>query len=231
MVKNLPANAGDTGDLGLIPGSGRSPGEKNGNPLQYSCLENPGRGASQASVYGVAKNWTQLSDWTHTTQAVSHSLSPGFPRLNYPHLESMLSHLSVMTIWSFFHFCDRQQLKSYLEVEFHKNLCFMDTLKCRVVQYLRCHAPSAEVQGSIPGQGTKFHKPQLKIPHAATETWCSQNFFFNFYFYFILLYNTVFVLPYIDMSPPRVYISSQSWTPLPPPTPYHLSGSSPCQFF
>ena len=41
MVKNLPASAGNTGDMGLIPGSGRSPGEGNGNPLQYSCLENP----------------------------------------------------------------------------------------------------------------------------------------------------------------------------------------------
>ena len=36
-----PSNAGDSGDIGLIPGSGRSPGERNGNPLQYSCLENP----------------------------------------------------------------------------------------------------------------------------------------------------------------------------------------------
>ena len=50
----------------------------------------------------------------------------------------------------------------------------------------------------------------------------------KFYFYFILLYNTVLVLPYIDMNPPRVYTSSQSWIPLPPTTPYHLSGSSPC---
>ena len=41
MVKNLPANTGDAGDLGLIPGSGRSPGGGNGNPLQYSCLGNP----------------------------------------------------------------------------------------------------------------------------------------------------------------------------------------------
>ena len=41
LVKNLPANAGDTRDMGLIPGLGRSPGEGNGNPLQYSCLENP----------------------------------------------------------------------------------------------------------------------------------------------------------------------------------------------
>ena len=40
MAKNLPANAGDAGDVGLIPESGRPPGEGNGNPLQYSCLEN-----------------------------------------------------------------------------------------------------------------------------------------------------------------------------------------------
>ena len=41
VVKNLPANAGDAGDVGSIPESGRSPGVRNGNPLQYSCLENP----------------------------------------------------------------------------------------------------------------------------------------------------------------------------------------------
>ena len=45
---------------------------------------------------------------------------------------------------------------------------------------------------------------------------------------FFLLYNTVLVLPYIDMNPPRVYMSFQSWTPLPPPSPYHPSGSSQC---
>ena len=47
-------------------------------------------------------------------------------------------------------------------------------------------------------------------------------------FFFFWLYNTVLVLPYIDMNPPQVYTSSQSWIALPPPTPYHLSGSSPC---
>ena len=52
--------------------------------------------------------------------------------------------------------------------------------------------------------------------------------FFFLLFYFILLYNTVLVLPYINMNPPRVYMCSQSWTPLPPPSPYHLSGSSQC---
>ena len=53
VAKNLPANAGDAG---LIPRSGRSPGEGNGNPLQYSCLRNPmDRGAWQATVHGVNK--------------------------------------------------------------------------------------------------------------------------------------------------------------------------------
>ena len=52
-------SASNAGDLGSIPGSGRSPGEGNGNPLQYSCLENPmDRGAWWAIVHGVAKSWT-----------------------------------------------------------------------------------------------------------------------------------------------------------------------------
>ena len=60
MVKSLPASAGD---VGSIPGSGRFPGEGNGNPLWYSCLENAmNRGAWQAVVYGVAKNRTQPSN-------------------------------------------------------------------------------------------------------------------------------------------------------------------------
>ena len=59
VVKNLPANAGDIRDAGSIPGSERCPGEGNGNPLQYSCLENPmDRGAWQATVHEVAKSQT-----------------------------------------------------------------------------------------------------------------------------------------------------------------------------
>ena len=59
MVKNLPANAGDAGDVGLIPGSGRCPGGGHGNLLQYSCLINPmDRGAWQATVHGVTKSQT-----------------------------------------------------------------------------------------------------------------------------------------------------------------------------
>ena len=63
MVKNPPANAGGIRDAGLIPGSGRSPGEGHGTPLQYSCLEDPmDRGAWRATVHEVAKTWTRLSD-------------------------------------------------------------------------------------------------------------------------------------------------------------------------
>ena len=58
-VKNLPANAGDVRDSSSIPGSGRSPGKGNGNPLQYSFLENPmDRGAWRTVVHGVTKSQT-----------------------------------------------------------------------------------------------------------------------------------------------------------------------------
>ena len=58
VVKNLPANAGDMRDVGSIPGSGRSPGEGNGSPLQYSCLENPNgqRSLAGCSPWGH-KDW------------------------------------------------------------------------------------------------------------------------------------------------------------------------------
>ena len=59
MVKNPPANAGDIKDAGFISGSGRSPGEGHGNPLQYSCLGNPmDRGAWQARIWRVTKSQT-----------------------------------------------------------------------------------------------------------------------------------------------------------------------------
>ena len=62
MVKSLPCN---TGDLGLIPGLGGSHGKGNGNPLQYSCLENPmDGGAWSATVHGVTKSQTRLSEFS-----------------------------------------------------------------------------------------------------------------------------------------------------------------------
>ena len=61
VVKNLPANAGDIRDAGSVPGSGRSPGGGHGNPVQYSCLENPvDRGVWQVIVHSVAQSQTQL---------------------------------------------------------------------------------------------------------------------------------------------------------------------------
>ena len=65
VVKNLPANGGDTRDAGLISGLGRSPGGGCGNPLQYSGLENPmDREAWRATIHGVTKSPTQLNDFT-----------------------------------------------------------------------------------------------------------------------------------------------------------------------
>ena len=59
MVEDQPTKAGDIRDVGLFPGMGRSPGGRHGNPLQYSCLENPmDRGAWQATVHSVAKSQT-----------------------------------------------------------------------------------------------------------------------------------------------------------------------------
>ena len=63
VVKNPPADTEAVGDMGSIPGSGRSPEGGNGNPLQYSCLKNSmERGAWRATVPGVTKSWSQLSD-------------------------------------------------------------------------------------------------------------------------------------------------------------------------
>ena len=65
MGKNLPTSAGDVRDVCSIPGSGRSPGDRNGNPVQYSCLKNPiDRGAWKATVHGVAK--LDRTEWLST---------------------------------------------------------------------------------------------------------------------------------------------------------------------
>ena len=71
VVKNPPTNVGDVRDTGSIPEWGRRPGEGHGNPVQYSCLENPlGRGAWQATVHRVAKSQTLLK------QLSTHVLIP-----------------------------------------------------------------------------------------------------------------------------------------------------------
>ena len=86
----VKASACNAGDLGLIPGSGRSPGEGNGNPLQYSCLENPmDRGAWRATVYGIAKSWT----WCTTGFVMVNVVYPGIEAF-FP-LEVFLQRLAV----------------------------------------------------------------------------------------------------------------------------------------
>ena len=83
VVKNLPANAGDTRDMGLIPESGRSPKIRNGNSLQYSCLENStDRGAWWATVHGFAKRQMLLSTHTHTHIVAETFLSRGTKTLD-----------------------------------------------------------------------------------------------------------------------------------------------------
>ena len=75
VIKTSPANAGDARDVGSIPGSGRSPGGGRGNPLQYSCLENPmDSGAWWATVHGVMKSWTRLGTHTHRQWYMSGAL-------------------------------------------------------------------------------------------------------------------------------------------------------------
>ena len=98
VVKNLPASAGDTRDWGSIPGSGRSPGEDNGNPLQYSCLEDPmERKAWQATVHGVSKSQARLS--AHTgTPSTTFSHLPAKPLLLLIHCYLTLFILSLVVL-------------------------------------------------------------------------------------------------------------------------------------
>ena len=72
VVKNRLANAEATRDTGLVPGLGRSSGVRNGNPLQYSCPENPmDRGAWQVTVHRVTQSWTRLKQLSGQAQGVA----------------------------------------------------------------------------------------------------------------------------------------------------------------
>ena len=84
-VENLPASAGDSCDLGLIPGSGRSPGEGNGNPLQYSCLGIPmARGAWWATVHWMAEELDLTDQLSKQVQCIQNTL---------------VSHVPINTAW------------------------------------------------------------------------------------------------------------------------------------
>ena len=140
------------GDLGSIPGSGRFPGEGNGNPLQYSCLENPmDRGAWWATVHGVAKSQTRLNNF----------ISFFFFYVNS--CKWMPLNLKSKAIISF---------SSNNEIQMHIILEATDCserIKIKrnyqgtsLVQWLRLHVPNAGGPGSFPGQGTRFHMLQLR---------------------------------------------------------------------
>ena len=90
------ASVYDEGDPGSIPGLGRSLGEGNGNPLQYYCLENPmDRGAWQATVHGVAKSQTRLSDFMFTFYSIS-SANCAYNHPSISNVEIVVLHLFEM---------------------------------------------------------------------------------------------------------------------------------------
>ena len=96
----VKASAHNVGDLGSIPGSGRSPGDGNSNPLQYSCLENPmDGGAWWPTVHRVAKSQTRLSDFTFTFKAydcVDHKLWKALREMGIPNqLTCLLRNLNA----------------------------------------------------------------------------------------------------------------------------------------
>ena len=105
MVKNMPARARDARDVGSVLRLGRSPGEGNGNLLQYSFLENSmDRGAWRAKVHGVLKSWTQLRDWVQCSLTISSSATlfssclQSFPESGYFPMSQLFS--SSLSIWA-----------------------------------------------------------------------------------------------------------------------------------
>ena len=89
----VKASACNAGDLGSIPGLDRSPGEGNGNPLQYSCLENPMDGeAWWATVHGIAKSQTRLRDFTHSLTHTTYEALVIFCLLIWTHIMRLVSY-------------------------------------------------------------------------------------------------------------------------------------------
>ena len=145
VVESLPAKAGDAGDTGLIPGSGRSSGVGNGNPLQYSCLWNPmDTGTWRATVQRVPKSRTRLSDWaptSYTWLGGSCSLIKDSTRaLKWKH-QVLTTGLPENSLGSFF---DSFHL---LPFPFAILECLPNTL--RIKSKLHCHLSSMEAGFSV----------------------------------------------------------------------------------
>ena len=99
LVMNLPAGAGDLRDTDSIPRSGRSPGERHGNPLQYCCLENPmDRGAWWATVQGVTKSWTRLNEQAQRRKQKLHNTTTRNNNYQYSLFSSSLFYLCTRCV-------------------------------------------------------------------------------------------------------------------------------------
>ena len=110
----VKASARNARNLGSIPGSGISPGEGNGNPLQYSCLKNPmDRGAWRATVHGVAKSWTRLSDFTFTLEVFMVIIKP------------MMTMMTMMTI---------MMTKSSLNQYYFLHCLLLSSYSCQITE-------------------------------------------------------------------------------------------------
>ena len=127
----VKVSASNAGDLGSIPGSGRSPGEGNGNPLQYSCLENPrDGGAWWAAIYGVAQSRTRLkrlssSNQAHPQLGIVFALAPFFSF--FPEL---CLHWSPVAYWA----PTDLGSSSFIVLSFCLFLLFMRVLKRRILK-------------------------------------------------------------------------------------------------
>ena len=135
VAKNAPVNAGDARDVGSIPGSRRSPGGGNGNPLQYSCLENPmDRAAWWAPIHRVAKSWTRPSTQSRLQSSVQRpaaqlcNLPPPLPprsaALPACSLDSSPCAPAVVP-----HYCNFQSIEKAREFQKNTYFCFIDYTK------------------------------------------------------------------------------------------------------
>ena len=140
-VKNLPAKAGDIKEVGLIPGSGRSPGGRHSNPFQYSCLKNPmDRGTWWATVHRITKSWTRLKRLNmHILIVITfrhYQLSSDYSQWGFCTLTSPNSPPSLSTgIWF------NNQISTLWLCKFHllqtsQNWLYLHFLPCSVLIFL-----------------------------------------------------------------------------------------------
>ena len=155
MVKNLPVIQWDPS---LIHGSGRSPGEGNGNSLNYSCLENPvDRGVWWATVHGIAKNQTQLSDLTlpHTFSFCFTDYTKAFDCLDHSKLWKILKEMGILdhlnTSWETCMRVKKWQLEPGMEEQTGSNWGkeYGKTIYCHPAHLTSMQSSSCEMPGCI----------------------------------------------------------------------------------